>query len=142
MSATKGWRGNLRIADSEAGLDGAANLSNIDSVDTNLDGGLDDLYHLGSRLAQAILEGNVRLSLTIRKRYVDNTWAGYAGVGQTDMIPPEKWVGLYPLGYSSGKPKITLRGKFRNWRLTVPQGGDVVETLDFDVRTMNIGTIT
>jgi len=141
MSATKGWKGNLRIADTEVGLDGAANLSNIDSVDCNLDGGLDDLFQLGSRLSQAILEGNVKLSLTVRKKYVDNTWAGYAGAGQTNMLPPEKWVGLYPLSYASGKPKITLLGKFRNWRLTVPQGGDIAETLDFDVRTMNVGTL-
>jgi len=139
--ATKGWRGNLRIAATEAALDSASNEANLESVDCSLDGGLDGLFQLGSRVAQAILEGNVKMSLSLKKKYVDNTWAGYAGIGVTDMIPPEKWIGVYPLKYASGKPKFTMLGKFGNWRLAVPQGGDVTESLDFTVRTLNVGTI-
>jgi len=40
MSATKGWRGNLRVAATEASLDSAGNEGCIDSVNYNLDGGL------------------------------------------------------------------------------------------------------
>lgn len=141
MSATKGWRGNLRIADTEAGLASASNVVYVDSVDCNLDGGLDAVYQLGSRLAQAVLEGNVRLRVTIRKKYVDNTWAGYAGVGQTDMLPPAKYLGVYPKGYSSGNPKLVFYGKFSSWRLAVTQDGDVAETLDFEASSLTVGTI-
>jgi len=141
MSATKGWRGNLRIADTEAGLSSAGDEGYIDGVGTDLDGGLEELYELGSRLPQEINEGNVKMSLSIEKKFVDGTWAGYAGVGQTDMLPPEKYVGLYPFGYGSGKVEIVCKGKFGNWRLSAPQDGYVTESLDFVVESISIGTV-
>ena len=141
MGATKGWRGDLRIADTEAGLSGASNEGHIDGVDTNIDGGLEELYQLGSRLPQEINEGNVKMGLSITKKFVDGTWAGYAGVGETDMLPPEKYVGLYPFGYNAGKVKIVCRGKFGNWRLSTPQADYVTESLDFAVESISIGTV-
>jgi len=141
MSATKGWKGNLRIADTEAGLASASNEEYIDSVDTNLDGGLEELYELGSRLPQEINEGNVKMSLSLTKKFVDSTWAGYAGIGQTDMLPPEKYIGLYPFGYGAGNIKIVCRGKFGNHRLGMPQPDYVTESLDFVVQSMSIGTV-
>ena len=141
MSATKGWKGNLRIADTEAGLASASNEEHIDGVDTNLDGGLEELYELGSRLPQEINEGNVKMSLSLTKKFVDSTWAGYAGIGQTDMLPPEKHIGLYPFGYGSGEIKIICKGKFGNWRLTTPQDGYATESLDFTVESISIGTV-
>jgi len=141
MSATKGWRGNLRIADTEGGLSGAGDEDYIDGVDTDLDGGLEELYQLGSRLPQEINEGNVKMSLSVTKKFVDGTWAGHAGVGQTDMLPPEKYVGLYPFGYGAGKIKIVCRGKFGSWRLSTPQDGYAAEILDFAVESISIGTV-
>ncbi|MFQ6054308.1 MAG: hypothetical protein ACE5OO_08795, partial [Candidatus Bathyarchaeia archaeon] len=70
MSAAKGWRGNLRIADSEAGLASASNEVYIEGVETSLDGGLEALYELGSRLPQEINEGNVEMSLSLTKKFV------------------------------------------------------------------------
>jgi len=141
MSATKGWKGALRIADSEAGLAGASDEDHIESVDCDLDGGLEELYQLGSRLAQEISEGNVKMSLTITKKLVDTTWAGYAGIGQTDMLPPEKYLGLYPFGYSAGKIKFVFKGKFGNWRMSAPQDGYITESLTFVVETLTVGTV-
>jgi len=141
MSATKGWKGDLRIADTEGGLSGASDEDYIESVDTNLDGGLEELYQLGSRLPQEINEGNVKMGLSITKKFVSSTWAGYAGVGESDMLPPEKYIGLYPFGYGSGKLKIVCKGKFGSWRLSNPQDGYVTETLDFVVESLSIGTV-
>ena len=141
MSATKGWRGKLRIADSEADLDMASDEPYIERVETNIDGGLEALYQLGSRLPQEINEGNVSMSVRITKKYVDNTWAGYAGIGQTDMLPPTKYLGIYPMGYESGKPKIVCRGKFGSWRLGISQDGYVTETLEFVVESVSVGVI-
>ena len=141
MSATKGWRGKLRIADSEAGLDGASDEAYIDRVETNIEGGLEALYQLGSRLPKEINEGNVSMSVRITKKFIDNTWAGYAGVGQTDMLPPTKYLGIYPMGYVSGKPKIICKGKFGSWRLGVTQDGYVEETLEFTVESLSVGVV-
>jgi len=141
MSATKGWKGVLRIADNEAGLSGASDEEYIESVDTNLEGGLEELYELGSRLPKEINEGNVKMSLSITKKLVDSTWAGYAGIGVANMIPPEKYIGLYPFGYGAGKLKIVVKGKFGNWKMSTPQADYVTESLDFVVETISIGTV-
>jgi len=141
MSATKGWKGNLRIADTEAGLSGASDEEYIESVDTNLEGGLEELYELGSRLPKEINEGNVKMSLSITKKLVDSTWAGYAGIGETNMLPPEKYIGLYPFGYGAGNLKIVVKGKFGNWKMSTPQADYVTESLDFVVESISIGTV-
>ncbi len=141
MSATKGWRGNLRIADTEAGLSGASNEDYIDVVETNIDGGLEELYQWGSRLPKEINEGNVKMRVSLTKKFVDSTWAGYAGVGQADMLPPEKWLGIYPFKYAAGKIKIVCKGKFGNHRMSEPQPDYVTETLDFVVESISIGTV-
>jgi len=140
-SATKGWRGALKIADTEAALPGAVVVGYVDSVETNLDGGLESVYHLNSRLPKLISEGNVKMSLSITKKFVNSEWAGYAGIGQTNMLPPEKWLGLYPFGYSAGKIKIVCKGKCGNWRLSTPQADYIAENMDFVVETISVGTV-
>ncbi len=141
MSAVKGWRGALRIADSEADLDTASDEPYIERVEISVDGGLEALYELGSRLPKEINEGNVSMSVRITKKMVDNTWAGYAGVGQSDMVPPTKYLGIYPMGYEAGKPKIICRGKFTSWRPSISQDGYVTETLEFIVESLTVGVL-
>ncbi len=141
MSAVKGWKGALRIADTEAGLDTASDEGYIERVEVSVEGGLEALYEIGSRLPKEINEGNVSMSVRITKKMVDNTWAGYAGVGQTDMLPPTKYLGIYPQGYSSGKPKIVCKGKFTSWRPSITQDGYVTETLEFVVESLSVGVI-
>jgi len=120
MSAVKGWRGALRIADSEAGLDTASDEPYIERVEVSVEGGLEALYELGSRLPREINEGNVSMSVRITKKMVDNT---------------------YPMGYESGKPKIICRGKFTSWRPSISQDGYVTETLEFIVESLTVGVI-
>ena len=141
MSATKGWRGALKIADTEAGLTAAPVVGYVDSVETNLDGGIEELYHLNKRLPKLISEGNVKMKVSITKKFVNSEWAGYAGVGQTDMLPPEKWLGIYPFKYAAGKIKFVCKGKFGNWRQGMPQPDYVTESLDFVVESISIGTV-
>lgn len=141
MSASKGWPGDVRIAATEGGLTSASDEHFMDDVSCSLDGGLEALYELGSRLPQDINEGNVKMGLTLKKKLVDGTWAGYAGVGETDMLPPEKYLGVYPFGYGSGLLKMIFKGKFGNWKMSTPQAGDITESLDFVVETISIGTV-
>ena len=141
MSATKGWRGALKIADTEGGLAAAPVVGYVDSVETNLDGGLESVYQLNSRLPKMISEGNVKMNVGITKKFVNNDWAGYAGIGQTDMLPPEKWLGIYPFGYSAGKIKVVCKGKCGNWRLSTPQADYVAESMDFTVESISVGTV-
>ena len=141
MSATKGWRGALKISDTEGGLAAAPVVGYVDSVETNLDGGVEELFHLNKRLPKLISEGNVKMKVSITKKFVNSEWAGYAGVGQTDMLPPEKWLGIYPFGYSAGKIKAVAKGKCGNWSLSMPQADYITETMDFVVEILSIGTV-
>jgi hypothetical protein len=140
MSATKGWKGELTIADTEAALDAAVVVGYVDNVETNLDGGLEEVYHLSQRTAKMISEGNVKMRLSITKKFVNLDWAGYAGIGVTNMIPPTKYLGLYPFGYGAGKIKVIAKGKC-NWRLSTPQPDYVTEAVDFVVETLSVGTV-
>lgn len=141
MVAVKGWKGNLRVADTEAGLTTASNEDYIDDVGTNVDGGLEALHQQGSRLPKEINDGLVKMKLTVKKKMVDGVWAGYAGVGQTDMIAPMKYVGVYPFGYVAGKMKIVVYGKFGPWAFSSSVDGYAEESLDFTVQTISIGTV-
>ncbi len=136
----KGWQGAIRIATTEEGLATAANIPKVQNVSVTHGPSLEALYEIGSRLPTQIKEGNVEISLTIEKHYEDNTFANYAGVSSAGEHT-EYWVGIYPGGYSAGKPKIVLRGKFSNWSLSISQDGIVTESVEFVGKAISVGTI-
>jgi len=57
------------------------------------------------------------------------------------MIPPEKYIGVYPFGYGVGKLKIVCKGKFKSWGYSNPQDDYLVETLEFVVESITVGTV-
>lgn len=132
----KGWSGKLRIATSEGGL--TADEDNITNVSPSIDSAVAEAYQLGSRLPQALLEGNIKLAVTIEKFYIDNTWFNrcYSATTLT-----EYYVRVYPQGTVSGKPYVTYLGKFGNWRLNTPQAGEVTESMDFTGKAVTVGTV-
>lgn len=140
MSARKGWEGAIRVATTQAGLAAAADVEHVESVDVDYAGGLEAVYELGSRLPKEVKEGNITIGLTITKKWVDNVFAGYAGVGGSGAVT-EYYVGIYPEGYATGNREIVLFGKFSEWHPSMSQDGYAVETLNFVGKTISIGTI-
>ena len=139
--AEAGWVGNLRVADTEVGLATADDEDNVIDVGTDLDGGLKALHQQGSRLPKKINDGLVKMKVTVKKYLKDTTWMGYAGYGQTNMIAPLKYLGVYPQGYAAGKIKMAFYGKFGPHKLGAPLDGQVTEDLDFQVISVTMGTI-
>ena len=140
MSASKGWRGNLSVlyagapacsAANKVALLAAAIEDYIQDVSVNVEGGLEELYHLGSRLAKEIKEGNITLRFSITREFVDLKFAHFAGIDSSFMLPGEVCIALWPLLRTTGKPGIYACGKFANWRLAEPQADNVRETFDF-----------
>jgi len=138
--ASKGWRGNLVVlyagapacsAANKTALNAGAIEEYIQDVSVNVEGGIEELFHLGSRLAKQIKEGNVALRLTITRDFVDLKFAHFAGIDSSFMLPGEVCIALYPLTRVSTRPAIYLCGKFANWRLAEPQADNVRETFDF-----------
>jgi hypothetical protein len=139
--ALKGWQGAIRVATSEAGLPSASDVANVESVSITHGPNLEAVYAIGSRQPQVVKEGNIEIGLEITKKYIDNTFAGYAGVGGTGEHT-SYYVGVYPEGYASGKVKIVLFGKFNDWSLDISQDGYAVETVAFIGKTVSVGTIS
>ena len=137
-SATKGWRGKLRVATTEVGL--TTDEPDILSVTPGIENNVEAAYELGSRDPQSLEEGNIELTVSIEKYYKDNTWAGYAGVGSSGALT-EYYVRIYPKGTSSTKPYVTYLGKFGNWELGQEQDGFATETLEFTGKAVSVGTV-
>ena len=138
--ASKGWRGNLKVlyegtptcsAADKAALDAAAVEEYIQDVSVNVEGGLEELYHLSARLAKEIKEGNISIRFSITRDFVDLKFAHFAGIDSSFMLPGTACIAIYPLMYVTGRPAIYVCGKFANWRLTEPQADNVRETFDF-----------
>lgn len=137
-SATKGWRGKLRVATTEGGL--TTDEPDILNVSPSFENNVEAAYELGSRDPKALEEGNIEISVTIKKYYKDNTWAQMAGVGSTGALT-EYYLRAYPKGTSSGKPYVTFLGKFGNWELGEEQGGFATESFGFVGRAVSVGTV-
>ncbi len=131
----KGWIGRLRIATTDVGL--TTNVTGITNVSPNLTNNVTAAYELGSRLPQAVLEGNIKLDMTITRFYIDNTWFNYAysATAQTAY-----YVRIYPQGDGTGMPYVEYLGKFSSWKLTEAQANEVTEQLTFEGSAVSIGT--
>lgn len=132
----KGWKGTLRVATTEVGL--TTDESNILDASPEIDNQVTEAYEKGSRSPTDIMEGNMRLSVRIRKYYLDNTWQAYC---YSATALTEYYVRVYPQGTAVGKPYVTYLGKFANWRLEGPQDGEQVEGMDFTGKTVTTGTV-
>lgn len=137
----KGWQGAIRVATTEAGLSSASDESKVQSVSPTHGPNLEALREIGSRSPTEIKEGNIDIGLSIEVHYVAGSeWPGRAGVGSTGAHTAY-FVGVYPEGYTAGKAKIVLEGKFGDWSLDVSQDGVLTESVDFVGKAISVGTI-
>lgn len=141
--ATKGWRGCLKLVyrsyDSDAcvnssdktAVNAASCEEHIQEVSPNMDGGLEAVFALGKRTPEEILEGNIDLTVHIRRKFVDRKYAHLAGIDSSFMLPGKVCIGIFPHGYVVNKTGIYMCGKFRNWSLPISQADTEIEEMDF-----------
>lgn len=94
-------------------------------------GGLEAIFSLGNRTPTEILEGNIDLTIRIRRRFLDREFAHLAGIDSSFMLPGKVCIGVFPFGYVASKPAIFMCGKFANWNLPLSQPDVEVEEMDF-----------
>jgi hypothetical protein len=137
----RGWEGAIRVATTEAGLATATNEAKVQSVSVSHGPGLEAIHEIGSRSPVEIKEGNIEIGLDVEVLYVaGSAWITRANVGGTGAHT-EYYVGAYPGGYTTGKPKIVLLGKFTDWSIDVSQDGVTTEHVTFIGKTIAVGTI-
>jgi maltoporin len=140
MSARKGWEGAIRVGTTIADCEGSgSDEPAVQSVNPSQGNNVEELFEIGSRVAQELKEGNINLSVDITIHYQsDTTWTTRAGVGATGALT-EYYLALYPAGASAPNPEIRLLGKFSDWSLDYTQDGVAVESVTFIARDIDVG---
>jgi len=112
------------------------------SGEVTLEGGLEAIYALDSRLPKEILEGVVSIRGTLERYMVSRDFIGK--LGSLDEEQTEFFIYLYPLGEESGKPYYTIGGvKFNLHNLRIPDPDDVViERLEWIGKTIETGVVS
>ena len=105
----------------------------VQSVGFDFDGGLEEIYHLGSRDPKEIKEGTISISGTIERLFESGNFSAaattFCGMATDDPLD-EFWVALFPEG--DALPKILVSNvKFGGYRISVDIGGSVTESVTF-----------
>jgi hypothetical protein len=106
-----------------------------------VEGGLEGLYVLDSRLPKEILEGAVSIRGSLERYFVSRDFIGK--LGSLDDEQAEFFVYLYPLGEESGKPYFTVGGvKFSVHTLSIPDPDEVItEKLEWMGTSITTGVV-
>jgi len=110
--------------------------SQTQSVSFDFDGGLEEIYHLGSRDPQEIKEGSIAISGTISRLFESGNYSA-AGMTFADMaikdtagVLTEMWIAIFPSGAAT--PKVVIsNAKFGGYSISADIGGIVTESVTF-----------
>ena len=111
MSARKGWEGDIKVGTTIANAEGSGTEEvGVQSVSYNFGNNVEELYHLGDRLAQELKEGLISITLDITSNYQSGSptnWSAKAGVGASGALTAY-YIGIYPMGATATNPEIRL----------------------------------
>lgn len=143
MSARKGWEGAVRVGTTIADAEGSGTDEvGVQSVSYNFGNNVEELFHLGARLAQQLKEGLINITLDITSHYqsTDATnWSAKAGVGSSGALT-EYYIGIYLNGATATEPEIRLFGKFQDYDVGVGGPDSVaIETMSFVASAIVVG---
>jgi len=112
------------------------------SGEVTLEGGLEAIYALDSRMPKEILEGVVSIRGTLERYVVSRDFIGKLGSLKDGQA--EFFIYLYPLGEETGKPYYVIGGvKFNVHNLRIPDPDDVVtERLEWIGRSIETGVVS
>jgi len=108
-------------------------------------GGIEALHVMSQRTPKELLEGDVELTGSIDRCFIDRDMVGKVLSPNADdelAELPEFTIYLYPLGEEAGKPVFTLTGcKFSDWSLDVSQDAVVAESVTFLFTGISAGVV-
>ncbi len=147
MSAIRGWKGYVRIANNKSNLANAPEPY-LRTAPFSMEGNLEAIFIIGNKNAQFISEGNLELSGSIERVVLtDNSsnkiiWndsaidlATAAGVYGDDL--QEFIMHIAPNG-SGTAPEFFLRGvKFANYEISIEAGEIVVESANWIAKNIS-----
>jgi len=112
------------------------------SGEVTLEGGLEAIYTLDSRMPKEILEGIVSIRGTLERYMVSRDFIGKLGSLKEEQA--EFFIYLYPLGEETGKPYYIISGvKFNVHNLRIPDPDDVVtERLEWIGRSIETAVVS
>ena len=140
MSAIRGWKGYVRIANNKSNLGVNAPEPYLRTAPISIEGNLEAIYIIGNKNAQFISEGNLELSGTIERVVLtDNSWltvrttsgiTGFIGVGNKPTPLPQKEVKTilkfmtmeapkYKAAFTLGEAVKIIEGPFADFLGTV-----------------------
>jgi len=109
----KGYKGVIRIADTESDLASASNINYITDFSDTLDRNVSAEHYLGSA-DPALVSGPRSITITLTKMYdPDNDESMFFDwyFNNPDTI---KYLGVYREGYASGKPYVVYKVMISN----------------------------
>jgi len=111
----------------------------IQSASVSHTAGLEPIREIGSREPKEIKEGNIEITLSIERCFIDNHL--FEVISRDELSKHEFDIELYPKGTGAGNPIITVRGKFGSYTYDMTQDGIIMESVDFSGRQISIGTV-
>lgn len=127
MSTYHGTEGLVAV-DIDSGV-AFGDADDTTSFSTDFEGGIEEIYRLGSRLPQELKEGQIAISFTLERHFQAGNYssAGTTFMGMVTTIPlDEFWVAYFPEGDAS--PKILISNcKFGGYSTSVDAAGMLVE---------------
>ena len=130
----KGWQGQVRLSETEAGLANAEPLI-VTAAPVTMDTAIDNQFVIGQRSPYAILEGATSVSGSLTAPFEDEKFANLAGINVEGpiTIPEDSLVlGIFPGGFSEGKNALIIFGvRFGTWSSGVATDDVVEQSLDW-----------
>ena len=130
----KGWQGQVRLSETEAGLANAEPLI-VTAAPVTMDTAIDNQFIIGQRSPYAILEGATSVSGSLIAPFEDEKFANLAGImGDGPIVIPEVplVLGIFPDGFGDGKNALIIFGvRFGTWSSGIAVDDVVEQSLDW-----------
>ncbi len=117
----------------------------VQSVGMTYGNNVEAVYGLGSRLPIELKEGNVEITLSMEKCFID---LGLISTVAHRISALRGWlaaelfdIDLYPKGTTGGNPLLTVRGKWNTHGLSMPQDGLAMDTAELIGKTITVTTV-
>ena len=129
-----GWKGQVRLAETEAGLVNAKPLI-VQTAPFTKDTSMDSKFVIGQRSPYAILEGATSVSGSLTAPFEDETFAKLTGIQEEGpiIVPEETYVlGIFPDGFENENEVYVIKGvRFGTFSFSLAPDDIVEQTLDW-----------
>ncbi len=117
----------------------------VQSIGITHGNNVEAINEIGSRLPVEVKEGNVDISLSMERCFIDLgliATAGHEISATRGWLASEEFdIAVYPKGDSGGNPLMTVRGKFNNYSFDMSQDGILMDSVDIVGKTITLTTV-